>query len=297
MFSDVIDAQNLFGLSPNVNWFEIALSNSRGLRQSINVPFKPDHVFIYNPTDANLYMSIGADTVPDESNSDLTCLSQSYYMFTPTDTDTWQFGVLLDSPVSNDPCNIIFAAGESQQDRDKLKFAWDFNWAFSFLNLRAGNIYFLRLGNIFNPVDWCHESNFIITKDGWTGTDPLHQSYILGTGWHCLGAVPSTIRLTFPEQVQVKSIEMTFFQNSPLGADPNFHETASVYLGGVLQFSEILTTNQPTGTYTVTFNLGGTNPPGDRIDITISGGVNPRIVDIQSISVEYNGIPFTTVNC
>lgn len=290
MFSDLLDIPGEL----RVNWFEVALSNSRGLRQSINVPFTPEHIFIYNPTDANLYMSIGADRVPDISNADLTCLAQAYYLFDPTGVNTDQFGVMLDSPTVDFPCNIIFAAGESQQDRDKLRQRWDFD-----LWVRAGNLRLLYYPPF--PALYCRQADFLVADDNWTAFAACN--YVPGSGFVSPGGSPQIDLLPgIPIQVNEFTIEYDL-----LGAGfINWTIYLQIYNGGVLQNPPLGTIiggvggADPAGSYskTLVFVTPVAQRTGDELRLLfLSGGGVGKSITMTGFSMDYFGLAYLPGNC
>lgn len=81
---------------------------------SIEVPFQPSQVFIYNPSDGTLLMSAGSLRQPtDLDQADIIITPRNYTIFTP-----WQgydYGVFLKN-VTAWQCVIFFAKGEGFTD-------------------------------------------------------------------------------------------------------------------------------------------------------------------------------------
>lgn len=81
------------------------------------VPFNPNQVFIYNTSDAFLYLRAGGTDIPvapvgaNLGNADLKIFPQSYYVFTPR--NGYLYGALLNNPTQYD-CVIFFMEGSAE---------------------------------------------------------------------------------------------------------------------------------------------------------------------------------------
>lgn len=74
-------------------------------------------MFVYNTSDAYLYLRTGGTDIPiapsggAPGNPDLTIFPQSYYIFTPF--QGYLYGALLDNPTQYD-CIIFFVTGDAE---------------------------------------------------------------------------------------------------------------------------------------------------------------------------------------
>lgn len=99
-------------------FFESRLTPDRPA-QSIETPFNPNHVFIYNPTDAYAYFRVGGLDVPDKISADITVLPQTFYIFTPFNSS--YYGAFLDSPSAWE-CVFFLIEGDADFGRRVFEF-------------------------------------------------------------------------------------------------------------------------------------------------------------------------------
>jgi hypothetical protein len=100
------------------NFFEARLTPDRNL-QSIETPFNPNIIFIYNPTNAYCYLRVGSLDVPVQNNADITVFPQSFYIFRPFNSS--YYGANLVN-AGGWECVIFLAEGDADFGRRLFEF-------------------------------------------------------------------------------------------------------------------------------------------------------------------------------
>lgn len=260
------------------------------------VPFNPEVVFIYNPSDADLFLNTTTYRIPTITLYDIMIPAHSYLIFVPYTPNTEYAGLLVKpggGTIQWD-CWVEFRRGEKEVD-------WSVKPNFPVLQslspLPDPHLVAFVNYDIF-PVEMkCFNYDFTASNGGWSGVG----SYSAGNGWRWVvdvgtGRLSLVIHKAPGSGDFVYGVNITYVVNTPI-APFNMHRKVNLQLGSINPDAVYEDDSSATGTVNFSAFFEGISTSTIELNFDNTTG-SATTITLTSMTIYYLGSDvYGTPNC